>query len=80
MQLSLPLFPERVLQVIGEEIEGKNFEGIGSLVAGQQVEALGGQPGGQEVYVLLFATFNCLGRMVCGFGSEWLLHRFALPR
>ena len=48
--------------------------------AGQHVEALGGKPGGQEVYVLLFATFNCLGRMVCGFGSEWLLHRFAIPR
>lgn len=47
---------------------------------GQHVEALGAKPGGQEVYVLLFATFNCLGRMVCGFGSEWLLHRFAVPR
>lgn len=48
--------------------------------AGQHVESLGGAEGGQEVYVLLFATFNCLGRMVCGFGSEWLLHRYALPR
>jgi len=44
------------------------------------VEALGGREGGQEVYVLLFATFNCLGRMICGFGSEWLLHKFAVPR
>lgn len=47
---------------------------------GQHVEALGSQQGGQEVYVLLFATFNCLGRMLCGFGSEWLLHRYAVPR
>lgn len=57
---------------------GAGFTFLNNL--GQHVEALGGREGGQEVYVLLFATFNCLGRMMCGFGSEWLLHKYGVPR
>ena len=53
---------------------------VGGLCAGQHVEALEAKPGAQDVYVLLFTTFNCLGRMLGGFGSEWLLHKYACPR
>ena len=50
------------------------------MMAGQHVESLGAHKGAQETYVLLFATFNCLGRMLCGFFSEMGLHHYALPR
>ena len=43
--------------------------------AGQHVESLGGRAGSQAIYVLIFTSFSCAGRMFCGFGSEWLLHR-----
>lgn len=46
--------------------------------AGQIVEALGGSS--PDIYVLCFTTLNCLGRLACGFLSEYALHRYGVLR
>ena len=44
------------------------------------VEALGGRGSEPALCVLLFTSANTVGRMVAGFVTERLLHRYGVPR
>lgn len=46
----------------------------------QIVQALGGPADGQDVFVSLYSVGNCVGRLLGGVGSQWLLQRHGVPR
>jgi len=46
---------------------------------GSMVQSLGGQPNSQLVYVVLFSTFNCKGRLLAGWASDQSAARLTRP-
>ncbi|KAK9856767.1 hypothetical protein WJX84_006938 [Apatococcus fuscideae] len=57
---------------------GAGFTYLSNL--SQLVQSRGGSEDSQDIYISLFTTNNCLGRILAGWASERALHKYGCPR